>query len=169
MQIKLPEDFSPAEREQKARELFREGYNCCQAVVLAFADILEQNSLATRQILSTIGSGFGGGMARMREVCGSFSGAVVMAGFISPATDITDRACRARNYALVQEMASKFREENGGSIVCRDLLGKKISDSRESPVPSERTAEFYKTRPCERIIGNSARIVAEELAKRATL
>jgi|SRR5574344_996106 C_GCAxxG_C_C family probable redox protein len=160
--IVLPSDFSPEERRSRAMGLFRQGYNCCQAVVLSFKDILETNNLASEEVLKVIGSGFGGGMARMREVCGSFSGAVMMAGFISPASDPEVKSDRTANYALVQNMAEEFRQLNGGSIVCRELLG--LSPlQKEGPVPSDRTPEFYKKRPCEQIIGNSAFIVAERL------
>ena len=145
-------------------DLFREeGYNCCQAVVLSFADVLEANNLATKEILSIIGSGFGGGMARMREVCGSFSGMVMMAGFISPADEPQIRQARTANYALVQEFAEGFRTANGGSIVCRELLGLAESCKMENPEPSERTPEYYRKRPCAEIIGNAAAIVAEKL------
>lgn len=78
--MKLPSDFSPEERRERAMSLFRQGYNCCQSVVLTFADVLSEQ--VTVELLATIGSGFGGGMARMREVCGSFSGVVIMSGFI---------------------------------------------------------------------------------------
>lgn len=77
----------------------------------------------TAELLATIGSGFGGGMARMREVCGSFSGVVIMSGFISPATDPANQDGRRANYALVQQFAEEFKKRNGGSIVCRELLG----------------------------------------------
>ncbi len=162
MNIKLPFDFSPEERRLRAMSLFRQGYNCCQAVTLAFSDLLSE-SLSPEQI-AVIGSGFGGGMARMREVCGSFSGAVMMAGFISPAPDPSKKDERRDNYALVQEFAQEFKRRNGGSIICRELLGL-TSEAKEGPVPSERTAEFYRKRPCEQIIGNAAMIVAEYLLK----
>ena len=109
--IQLPAGFSPEERAERARNNFLEGYNCCQAVLLAFSDLLE--SQASPQLLTTLGSGFGGGMARMREVCGSFSGAVMMAGFISPADDPSVKAARTANYAMVQKMAEQFKELNG--------------------------------------------------------
>ena len=143
--------------------LFRQGYNCCQAVTLAFSDLLSEEGFSAGQ-LALIGSGFGGGMARMREVCGSFSGAVMMAGFISPAADPTTKEARRDNYALVQEFAEEFKRRNGGSIVCRELLGLD-SAAKEGPVPSERTPEFYRKRPCEQIIGNAAMMVAEYLSK----
>ncbi len=87
--IQLPADFSPEERAERARNNFLNGYNCCQSVLLAFSDLLE--SQVSAELLSVIGSGFGGGMARLREVCGSFSGAVAMAGFISPPTTLRSR------------------------------------------------------------------------------
>ncbi len=157
----IPEDFNPEERGEKARGLFLQGYNCCQAVMLTFADVLEAGDLADSKTLAVIGSGFGGGMARMREVCGSFSGCVMMAGFISPADDIAKEK-RTANYALVQQMAEEFKSVNGGSIVCGELLGLKKRVA-ESPEPSDRTPEYYSKRPCPEIIRNAAIIVAKKL------
>ncbi len=117
--INLPSDFSPEERQKRAEEIFRQGYNCCQAVLLAFSDIIEG---ADEQVLATIGTGLGGGVARLREVCGAVSAMAIAAGFIKPATDPKNMAERTENYALVQNFASKFRKERG-SIVCRELLG----------------------------------------------
>lgn len=169
----LPENFDAAERGERARSFFMDGYNCCQAVLMAFADVLEANGLATEDLLKTIGSGFGGGFARMRQVCGSFSACTVMAGFILPATN-PGIELRKVNYALVQQMAADFRERNGGSIVCGDLLGlkdgsgadadcKPSASAIEPPTPSERTPEYYRKRPCPQIIYNAAVIVAEKM------
>ena len=114
-------------------------------------------------------SGFGGGMGRMREVCGSVSGMVMLAGLISPATDPSIKVDRTRNYALVQEVAGEFRNING-SIICRELLGLvPMGESgnpapQESPEPSDRTTEYYKKRPCEELVGISARIIGEKIA-----
>ena len=152
------------ERVTKAKRLFKEeGYNCCQAVVLAYNDIfgIDDNTAAA------LSSGFGGGMGRMREVCGSVSGMVILAGLISPADDPSDKGGRTRNYALVQDVAGEFRKING-SIVCRELLGlTPIGSSspapNESPEPSERTSEYYSKRPCEELVGISARIIGEKL------
>ena len=133
---------------------------------MAFADILEAEGL-DEQMLKTIGSGFGGGFARLREVCGSFSGCTVMAGFIGPAVE-PGLERRKANYALVQEMAEEFRERNGGSIVCAELLG--LRERRpESPAPSERTEEYYRKRPCPEIIRNAVTIVAEKMKKEAAV
>ena len=161
----LPESFDPAERGERAKDCFLQGYNCCQAVLLAFADILGAEGLADEDLLKTIGSGFGGGFARMREVCGSFSGCTVMAGFIRPAVT-PGLEERKANYALVQEMAAAFRERNGGSIVCGELLGLRERKA-EGPVPSERTEEFYRKRPCPEIIRNAAMVAAEKMKEAA--
>jgi len=159
--MRLPDSFDPGERGERARDFFLQGYNCCQAVLLAFADVLE----ADEGLLKTIGSGFGGGFARMREVCGSFSACTVLAGFMRPAVT-PGMEERKANYALVQEMAAAFRGRNGGSIVCGELLGLR-GRKPEGPVPSERTEEFYRKRPCPEIIRNAAVIVAEKMREAA--
>jgi C_GCAxxG_C_C family probable redox protein len=156
------------ERVEKAKRLFKEGgYNCCQAVVLAYNDVFGIDD----RTAAAMASGFGGGMGRMREVCGSVSGMVMLAGLIKPAGDPTDKAARTANYALVQELAGEFKSING-SIICKDLLGLSsdsapASDSihgiPESPVPSDRTPEYYKKRPCEELVGISAEIVGKKI------
>ena len=167
MKLNLPADYSPEERRDRAEEYFRQGYNCCQSVLLAFSDILEDNKLADRELLAAIGSGFGGGMGRMREVCGSFSGLVALSGFMSPASNPKEMAGRTANYALVQEFAEEFRHENGGSIICRELLGLSNNQTgQESPAPSERTKEYYRKRPCGKIVGSAAFIAATKMIER---
>ena len=152
------------ERVEKARRLFKDGgYNCCQAVVMAYSDLFGIND----ETAAAMSSGFGGGMGRMREVCGSVSGMVMLAGLISPATDPSNKEWRTANYALVKEMAEEFRSING-SIICKELLGLVPMGScspvpKESPEPSDRTADYYKKRPCEELVGISARIVGEKL------
>ena len=168
--MRLPDSFDPAERGARARDFFLQGFNCCQAVLLAFADVLEANGQASEELLKTIGSGFGGGFARLREVCGSFSACTMMAGFLSPAATPGMEA-RTANYALVQELAKEFRARNGGSIICGELLAmsSRAATRREpeGPAPSERTAEYYKKRPCPEIIRNAATIVAEKMKEAA--
>ena len=160
------------ERVEKAKRLFKEeGFNCCQAVVLAYNDVFGISD----DMAAALSSGFGGGMGRMREVCGSVSGMVLLAGLLKPATDPTDKVARTANYALVQEVAAEFKAMNG-SIVCRELLGlspmstvaansSDIHGIPESPVPSDRTAEYYKKRPCEDLVGISARIIGEKILR----
>ncbi len=152
-------EFDIEERVAKARRLFKEeGYNCCQAVVLAYNDLFDIDDAAA----AAMSSGFGGGMGRMREVCGSVSGMVMLAGFIAPANAPSIKVDRTKNYALVQEMAGQFKEING-SIVCKELLGLAPKPQLESPEPSDRTPEYYKKRPCEELVGISARIVGEKI------
>lgn len=157
-------NFNIEERVEKARRLFKEGgYNCCQAVVLAYNDVFGLED----ELAASLSSGFGGGMGRMREVCGAVSGMVMLAGLIRPASDPSVKNWRTANYALVQEMAGEFKEING-SIVCKELLGLVPMGSctpaaKESPEPSDRTPEYYKKRPCEEMVGIAARIVGEQI------
>ena len=161
-------EFDLEERVAKAKRLFKEeGYNCCQAVVLAYNDLFDMDD----SLAASLSSGFGGGMGRLREVCGSVSGMVMLAGLISPAADPSAKDGRTRNYSLVQEVAGEFKALNG-SIICKELLGLTESSKTsgngihgipESPVPSDRTPEYYKKRPCEELVGISARIIGEKI------
>ena len=144
------------EREQKAGELFKSGYNCCQAVAMTFADVI---GLPEDEV-ARLTSGFGGGMGRMREVCGTVSAMTLVAGAMIPANDVTDKAAKTANYALVQEMAGEFRRMNG-SIICRELLG--LSKPEGTPVPQDRTPEYYKKRPCGELCSIAAGIIARKL------
>lgn len=146
---------------EKAREYFKQGYNCSQAVVLAFCDVTgldEKTALA-------LSSSFGGGMGRLREVCGAVSGMFLVAGCLWGPTDPADRAGKAAHYALIQEMARRFRERSGGSIVCRELLG--LAGHDRAPTPTERTPEFYQKRPCVQLVSDAAEIMDEILAEKA--
>lgn len=147
------------ERVERARGYFLEGYNCAQAVVMAFDDIMNMDVNA----LARLAAPFGGGMGRMREVCGTVSGMAFVAGAIAPSADPKNLEERKNNYALVQIFADKFRTENG-DIVCRRLLGlEPMVERSETAMPSERTAEYYKKRPCVEYVACAARIVAEYL------
>ena len=152
------------ERQERAQELFLQGYNCCQSVVLAFADVIGELSPGiTEDQLRALSSGFGGGFGRLREVCGSVSGMTILAGFLKP-SDPEDRKAKTDNYGLVQKLAEEFRAQNG-SIVCRDLLGLRKEAPKESPQPSERTEHYYGSRPCTRMVGSAARILATYLVE----
>lgn len=137
----------------KAEELFVEGYNCAQAVALAFSDKTGLDKETTLKIASSFGGGFG----RLREVCGAVSGMCMVAGLLYGYDDISDKDAKMNHYALVQELAGKFSDE-AGSIVCRELLGRK---GKENPMPEDRTKEYYKTRPCARMVGLAAKIMQE--------
>ncbi len=144
------------EREQKAGELFKAGYNCCQAVAMTFADVI---GLPEDEI-ARLASGFGGGMGRMREVCGTVSAMTMVSGALIPANDVNDKSAKTKNYALVQEMAGEFKDRNG-SIICRELLG--LSKPEGTPVPSDRTSEYYKKRPCGELCSIAAGIIARRI------
>lgn len=148
------------ERRRKAMEYFHRGYNCSQSVMLTFCDIIgldEETALKTA-------SGLGGGMGRMREVCGCVSAMAAVSGFLIPATDPEDKIARKENYALVQNLAGRFKEKNG-SIVCRELLKLRV-EGWQNPEPSARSEEYYAARPCERLVGDAAEILAACLADR---
>lgn len=131
---------------EKAKALFMSGCNCSQAVAAAFCEETGLSEEMTKRL--TIG--FGGGMGRMREVCGAVSAMV----FVISAIYSEDKA---NIYSRVQDVANKFREENG-SIVCRELLGLDIKGA-ESPVPEKRTAAYYKKRPCPELVAMAADIL----------
>lgn len=154
--------MDPLARSQRAADLFLSGYNCCQSVVLAFADIIPLDEKA----LKALTSGFGGGFGRMREVCGCVSGMTVLAGFISPADDPSQMEARTANYALVQKFAAAYRESQG-SIICREILGLRAGNKNapEGPKPSERTPQYYHSRPCAASCARAAFIVASYLAE----
>ena len=145
------------ERVERARNYFLEGYNCAQAVVMAYDDVMAMDVEA----LARLAAPFGGGMGRMREVCGTVSGMTFVAGALAPSADPKNLEERKNNYALVQHFADLFRRENG-DIVCRRLLGlEPMVEKSETAMPSERTAEYYKKRPCVEYVACATRIVAE--------
>ena len=136
----------------KAAELFLSGYNCAQAVAVAFHEDL---GLTERQA-ARMASAFGGGMGRMREVCGAVSGMLMVLsqlyGYDTPGDDISKK----RLYGEVQALAAGFRAENG-SIICREILKNPPSD----PNPTPRTAEFYAKRPCAKMVMTAARLMEQ--------
>jgi len=141
----------------QAAELFLNGSNCAQAVVVAFRDVTGLDEAFSARLASS----FGGGMGRLREVCGAVSGMLMVAGLLYGYTDPGEGDINKKNhYQLVQELAGKFREEVG-SIICREILDNPPSD----PNPTPRTAEFYKTRPCARMVMVAARILDEYIAE----
>lgn len=142
-----------------AEEYFLSGCNCAQAVVYAFSDLTGLD----RDTSLKMACSFGGGFGRLREVCGAFSGACMIAGLLWGYSDTETKSLKADHYALIQRMAADFRELHG-SIICRDML-RGIESSTDS-MPSDRTAEYYKKRPCPRIAASAAGIVDKILAER---
>lgn len=147
---------NPQERAEQAREYFTSGYNCAQSVFLAYQDITGIDEV----LAATISAPFGGGMGRLREVCGAVSGMTMVAGFIAPNSQPNDNENKKNCYATVQALAEEFRAENG-SIVCRELLG--LAQQKDEPTPSPRTGEYYKRRPCAEYVAIAARIVGEKI------
>lgn len=143
-------------RSDKAKELFEGGCNCCQAVFCAFA---EETNLSVEDAMR-ISAGFGGGMGRMREVCGAVSGMIMVLSNKFASTDPNDHEKKKALYALIQKAAGDFREENG-SIICRELLG--LSEGAFSPVPEKRTDTYYKKRPCAELVHCAAAIAEKYL------
>jgi len=138
------------DRELIAGQLFLEGYSCSQAVAVAFADVMKLEPA----VCARMASSFGGGMARMREVCGAVSGMALVAGMLYGYDDPGAGEEKREHYKRIQEMAGAFREETG-SIVCREILNNPPSD----PNPTPRTREFYAKRPCARMVMLAARIL----------
>ncbi len=147
---------NPQERAEQAREYFTSGYNCAQSVFLAYQDITGIDEV----LAATISAPFGGGVGRLREVCGAVSGMTMVAGFIAPNSQPNDNENKKNCYATVQALAEEFRAENG-SIVCRELLG--LVQQKDDPTPSPRTGEYYKRRPCAEYVAIAARIVGEKI------
>lgn len=143
------------ERIEKAVALFKEGYNCSQSVVAAYADMY---GFTPEQALRMSAS-FGGGIGRMRETCGAACGMFLLAGLEKGTVVGHDREGKATNYALVQQLAEEFRKRNG-SLRCSDLLGLRKGDPIVS-TPEARTEQYYAKRPCAKMVEEAARIWAE--------
>ena len=142
------------ERGLKAAELFVKGYNCAQAVAVAFCDVTGLDEKMTCRLMSS----FGGGMGRMREVCGAVSGMLMVAGILYGYDAQDDDAAKKAHYQLVQDLAGQFREQ-AGSIICREILKNPPSD----PNPTPRTEEYYRQRPCARLVILAAQILDKYL------
>lgn len=137
-----------------AERYFKEGYNCSQSVFLAFQD---QYSMDFDTALK-LSSSFGGGMGRLREVCGAVTGMFMVAGMLYGYSDPKNQQEKKDHYARIQYLAKRFEEENH-SIVCRELLG--LSTKKEAPEPELRTAEYYKKRPCVELVKMAAEIMSD--------
>ena len=139
--------------ETLACKYFTDGYNCAQSVFAAFAEEMGMDEKTALRMSSA----FGGGMGRLREVCGAVSGMFMVLGTLYGYDEAKNDAAKKELYTRVQSMAAQFREEYG-SIICRELLG---TDGAEKPTPTPRNPEFYKKRPCLAFVISAARIVSE--------
>lgn len=151
------------ERVARAVDYFMQGYGCCQSVVAAFSDIYGlDESLAKK-----IAAGFGGGVGRLRMMCGAVSGIVMLVGLDCGQTEGSDREGKSACYKVVQDLLAKSKEDNG-SLICAEILG--IKGYEKAPcsyVASERTAEYYKSRPCAAKVESAARIFANYLKEKS--
>ena len=139
-----------------AEENFRKGYNCAQSVLLAFGDVTGLDDRTAAMLTSS----FGGGLGRLRELCGTVSGAAMVLGLVQGYADPDDHEAKSAHYHRVQEFARRFREKNG-SIICRDLLSG--VQTVEGNDPEQRTDAYYKKRPCPALCRCAAEILDEML------
>ena len=156
-------------RAQRAVELFKQGYNCSQAVFASCADIY---GLTDEQLALRLSASFGGGIGRMRMVCGAASGMFMLAGLEKGSATPHDNEGKMANYAFVQQLAGEFKGTYG-SLICAELLGlapKNTTPSLEgregvgfSPRPAERTPEYYQKRPCSEMVAEAVRIYLRSL------
>ena len=147
------------ERVSRAVENFMQGYGCCQSVVAAFADLYGMDDMTAKRVAA----GFGGGVGRMRMMCGAVSGIVMLVGLDCGQTEGSDREGKSACYKAVQELLARSQAENG-SLICAEILGLQGHEkAQNSYVASARTAEYYKTRPCAAKVESAARIFADYL------
>ena len=146
-------------KAERARELFLEGCNCAQAVFLAFAE-----EKMDRQTALKIASGFGGGMAGMRGVCGAVSGMFMAYGLLLGPADPADRSAKTKSYETLRQLAEEFEARNG-SLICRQLLG--LDPNFKTQPPEPRTDGYYKKRPCPEMVYCAAGILEAYLSKKA--
>ena len=144
------------DHSMRAAELFLEGSNCAQAVVLAFTDVTGLDP----KLAARLSSSFGGGMGRMREVCGAVSGMFMVLGYLYGYDNSDADSHKKELYRQVQALAEQFRAING-SIICREILKNPATD----PNPSPRTAEYYAKRPCARMVMTAAELMDQFIAE----
>lgn len=141
-------------RVENAVNIFMSGYNCCQSVFTAYSDLFGLD----REMALKLSCSMGGGMGRMREVCGTVSAMAMIAGLVCGNTDPKNQEAKTKNYETVRNMADAFKKEHK-TIICREILG--LLEAEESAAPQARTAEYYKNRPCARVVATAARIIEE--------
>lgn len=143
-------------RVEEAVRTFESGYTCAQSVFVTYADLFGLD----RETALKLTSPMGGGIGRMREVCGAVSSMALLAGLKEGNTDPDNEQGKERIYLLTRQLADQFKERHG-TIICRELL--RMEGMEESAKPSERTEEYYRTRPCSRLVATAAKIIEEIL------
>lgn len=151
--------ITPEEARSKAEENFLNGCNCTQAVTKVFSDYLELDN----ELILKLTQPLGGGLCRQREICGAVTGMLTALGLFEGSSDVTDKKAKDSLYTSGQKISHKYREVCG-SLICRELLGLKQNENSE-PVSTPRTADFYTKRPCKKLCGEAAAILAEHLSE----
>ena len=151
--------FDIEERVQLAVHHFNSGYNCCQAVFMAYADLFD----VPEELAKNISVSFGGGIGQMREVCGTVSGMAMLCGFKYPVRDNDNKAERSQNYHAVQRMATRFKEEHQ-TILCKELL-QALAKTKKTD-PEDRMSSYHTTRPCGKFVISACRIAGEVLKEK---
>ncbi len=137
-----------------AAAYFKKGYNCSQSVAAAFAPDLGISEALALQL----SSGFGGGVGRMREVCGAFTGLTAMIGIAY--ADPSNPEDKSRIYAIIQELSEQFKAQSGSnSVICKELLG--LEKAEGSAQAEARTESYYKKRPCLELVCMAADLGAQ--------
>ena len=142
-------------RKEQAMAYFKEGYNCAQAVFLAFRDLTGFEEKTALRLAAP----FGGGLGRQREVCGAVSGMCMAAGALYGYDNLSKSEAKVAHYKMIQALCNEFRARSGGSIICRDLLGSEGKDT--AATPAARTESYYQKRPCAELVGEAADILDE--------
>ena len=138
-----------------ASDNFLKGCNCAQSVLCTFSNEVGLDKKTCMKLASS----FGGGMGKLREVCGAVSGMFMVAGLLKGYEKAGDDLGKTRQYQLIQDLAKKFKEKHG-TIICRELLG---LDGEDKPIPSKRTAQYYAERPCEEFVKTASEIIEKTL------
>ena len=141
-------------RREKGENYFKQGFNCAQAVALAFTDKLGLDEEATAKLSSPFGGGFG----RMREVCGAISGMIMVLGAVEGNGMNTTDETKLALYQKVQNLMNEFKEKNG-SYICRELLA--LPEGNSDPTPEKRTKNYYEKRPCALLVGDACQMLEE--------
>ncbi len=147
--------------KKNGEALFLQGYNCAQSVFCTFAEEVGMDIESAFKLSSS----FGGGMGRLREVCGAVSAMFMIAGLKDGYTSSNDNKIKEEHYKRIQKLAKEF-ELKHNTIICRELLNLKIKS--DTPTPSKRTAQYYKERPCTKFVSDACEIIAKYLIKNNT-
>ncbi len=147
--------------KERAVELFLEGFNCSQSVFCTFCHRFDIDEDTAKRI----SAGLGGGVGRMRDVCGAVSASAMVLGSVCSATEGDDAESKKKNYGLVGEFAERFKKIHG-SVICREILENNAVKTDNTATPEGRTADYYKNRPCLKVVEDAAEILMQMIGER---